>query len=680
MLRSVASQLEKGLFADRLSPAFERLYSDCYMTGTGRQATLDEVMRLIGALSTATSKAYVVLDALDECKQREKLLGAIVALTEAAANVKLFVTSRRESDIIEALTEDAFKPISIIDDAVTHDIGLYVNSVLNNDDYLRKLPQNLKRHIQCTLMDGAKSMRVSTFLSCARIADFHIRFRWVKCQIDTIRPLKRVSVIKEALKTLPKTLDETYERILKRFIDTGAEDNIILLKRICIFIAFAKRPMRLNELAQAIVIEIRGQNFDEDAAFCCPEDLLSLCHPLIAVSPHTGLLGFVHYSVQEFLLSERLLNAEGEIKMFALDAKSSHVEIAQLCLSFLNYDDFSMGPCTTYEAFKERTVKYPFLKYAADYWPFHSKVQETESIVSDLILKLFIPQKTPRLASMLQASSDLFTYCPRNGSDFLKLYYLQIDPRPIGYTMNSLALASLLGLNSVLKGIVENGADINALGTSIGNPIHSAAFYGHLTTVKILVDLGADLNYSRPRDGGTALMIAIKQGNREIVEYLLKMKADVTIADSRNVTALHLAAFRGDVDTVRRLVELGADINVGKELIDSQEFSKIRSPLWMALVSSQVEAAIFLIASGASLCGIPIVDWANALFDDYLPRAAAKERAARFTQELSSLGHHMEIVEEEDEDERLKPDLPDSRYHPLWRTNPPVRFRAVERS
>jgi hypothetical protein len=161
MMSSIAAQIESSLCYDKLSPALKRLYADCQRTGSCRQPTLDEVMNLIAALLTLIPRVYIVLDALDECRDREKLLEAIVGLRKSAVKAKFFVTSRQESDIIEALTEDGFTTISILDDAIKHDIELFINSALQNDTHLRRLPKDLKSHIQSTLTDGAKSMQVS---------------------------------------------------------------------------------------------------------------------------------------------------------------------------------------------------------------------------------------------------------------------------------------------------------------------------------------------------------------------------------------------------------------------------------------------------------------------------------------------------------------------------------------
>jgi hypothetical protein len=159
MMSSIAAQIESSLCYDKLSPALRRLYADCQRSC--RQPTLDEVMNLATALLMLIPRVYVVLDALDECRDRGKLLEAIVGLRKSAGKTKFFVTSRPESDIIEALTEDGFTTISILDDAIKHDIELFINSALQNDTHLRRLPKDLKSHIQSTLVNGAKSMQVS---------------------------------------------------------------------------------------------------------------------------------------------------------------------------------------------------------------------------------------------------------------------------------------------------------------------------------------------------------------------------------------------------------------------------------------------------------------------------------------------------------------------------------------
>ena len=49
---------------------------------------------------------------------------------------------------------------------------------------------------------------------CTNKSNFLARFRWVFCQLDALKKCKKRTSLLKALKSLPKTLDETYERIL----------------------------------------------------------------------------------------------------------------------------------------------------------------------------------------------------------------------------------------------------------------------------------------------------------------------------------------------------------------------------------------------------------------------------------------------------------------------------------
>jgi hypothetical protein len=93
------------------------LYSNCQKAGSGRNPTLDEVTDLIITLSAFAPNVYIILDALDECQNREELLEAIKTVKHSVINAKLFVTSRQEQDIIERLTEGGFTPMTILENS-----------------------------------------------------------------------------------------------------------------------------------------------------------------------------------------------------------------------------------------------------------------------------------------------------------------------------------------------------------------------------------------------------------------------------------------------------------------------------------------------------------------------------------------------------------------------------------
>ena len=68
---------------------------------------------------------------------------------------------------------------------------------------------------------------------CERTTDY-TRFRWAVSQLDAIRDYKKISLLKKTLKSLPKTLDETYERILASIPDEYVEN----VQRVVLFDLF----------------------------------------------------------------------------------------------------------------------------------------------------------------------------------------------------------------------------------------------------------------------------------------------------------------------------------------------------------------------------------------------------------------------------------------------------------
>ena len=72
-------------------------------------------------------------------------------------------------------------------------------------------------------------------------------------------------------------------------------------------------------------------------------------------------------------------------------------------------------------------------------------------------------------------------------------------------------------------------------------PLQLASVYGHLMTVKLLLDKGADANQSR-HDGVTALYCASEKDHKDVVRLLLKRGADVNKATADDFTPLYKAA------------------------------------------------------------------------------------------------------------------------------------------
>ena len=123
----------------------------------------------------------------------------------------------------------------------------------------------------------------------------------------------------------------------------------------------------------------------------------------------------------------------------------------------------------------------------------------------------------------------------------------------------------------IVKLLAKGGANLNASKTYCGKggftPLYISIKNNNLDMVRQLIACRCDVNACRD-DGWTALHAAAEQGYRDIVNELLKAKANpsttASFDENDKVIPLHQAAQEGHADIVRLLVEGGASVNAGK--------------------------------------------------------------------------------------------------------------------
>jgi ankyrin repeat protein len=101
---------------------------------------------------------------------------------------------------------------------------------------------------------------------------------------------------------------------------------------------------------------------------------------------------------------------------------------------------------------------------------------------------------------------------------------------------------------------VADGTDYNQ------NPILLASVQGEMSIIKVLLDAGANIE-ARGQFGMTALMLATLKGNTKVVELLLARGAKVDARADNGATALMTAARDNFPDLVELLIGHGADVN-----------------------------------------------------------------------------------------------------------------------
>ncbi len=147
------------------------------------------------------------------------------------------------------------------------------------------------------------------------------------CQLETLRQCLPQSV-RRTLNELPESLDDTYERVMMEIKKTNQAHAYRMLQALVV----AVRPLSVAELAELLAFDFETANCgipklksdwrwtDHDQA------VLSTCSSLITVVPNQGsrIVQFSHFSVKEFLMSDRLAFSRSDISRYHISLNDPH--------------------------------------------------------------------------------------------------------------------------------------------------------------------------------------------------------------------------------------------------------------------------------------------------------------------------------------------------------------------
>ena len=129
------------------------------------------------------------------------------------------------------------------------------------------------------------------------------------------------------------------------------------------------------------------------------------------------------------------------------------------------------------------------------------------------------------------------------------------------YGETPVTLACATGDFPVLQKLISAGADAKAARWNGETALMIAARTGSLPSVKLLVAHGANVNGAETRKGQNALMWAAAEGHSDVVDFLIQNHADVKAVSKGGFTPLVFAAQKGDVHSVRSLLDAGLSPN-----------------------------------------------------------------------------------------------------------------------
>ena len=444
------------------------------------------------------------------------------------------------------------------------------------------------------------------------------------CQLDSLEHCFSPEMLREALKSLPETLDKTYDRILDSINPAHGRMALRLLQ----WLVFSAQPMTLEEIGEIIAIDIeKTPRFDPDRRFQEPRDILRVCSSLVSlVSQSDGAYSqqefmafdsspsaendnrnsaarsevrLSHYSVKEYLMSDRIRH--GSAMRYSIREIDANRSIAKTCLAYLLHFGNVTGPLDNvheldpwrfiynfayqdeYPTFKE----FPFLEYVGKHWVSHARVfEEHTNDTSPLAIEL-VETNNDALAQWF-CLNELFQ------SRVWDIDWMSLKSKK----RYSLIEASRLGLPNLVKALLDSRADVDAFDGKAENillvdALLFASYDGYHRVVQVLLNhriIDFDIHYGRRR---SALVAASRNGHVEVAQLLLAHEDYVGAHGAFLADALTAAAGEGHKEIVKLLLGRRADI------IAQSKDPWILSALREAAIEGQEEVFELLLNEGA---------------------------------------------------------------------------------
>lgn len=138
-------------------------------------------------------------------------------------------------------------------------------------------------------------------------------------------------------------------------------------------------------------------------------------------------------------------------------------------------------------------------------------------------------------------------------------FYLFVVPFLFYGQTNIFDIARSGSIEDVKRLMSINPDTINMIDSNGHLPLTLACYRGNKDVAIFLASKVKNIDGSS--DYGTPLMAAVYKNKTEIVEQLLRLKANPNFADANGTTALHYAIILRNVQIINLLIQANADVN-----------------------------------------------------------------------------------------------------------------------
>lgn len=245
--------------------------------------------------------------------------------------------------------------------------------------------------------------------------------------------------MRKALQKLPPTLEDRYADLLTKIPHVHS----MLARQALLWLTFARRPLRLEELNEAVIVQDNQVAIDEEDRLCHFGLIPEICRGLI--DHHSGFATLAHASVAKFLMTPDVISHKATY--FVLRPDEGDRTVMHMCLQYLAMNCFASGPCRIVNESAWRLHSCPLLSYAANCWMTHANSFELNRVDVDRIILFLQTRHWPAGGN----------YCA-----WIQILLPETDGCDLGRSekIHPLYYAASFGLTKIVRLIVQNDKDI----------------------------------------------------------------------------------------------------------------------------------------------------------------------------------------------------------------------------
>jgi ankyrin repeat protein len=161
--------------------------------------------------------------------------------------------------------------------------------------------------------------------------------------------------------------------------------------------------------------------------------------------------------------------------------------------------------------------------------------------------------------------------------------------------LSPLHMAATKGHIKTIELFLNHGADPNATDHT-STLLHKAAGSGRIDAIELIIKNGADPN-TDDRSSSTPLHYAARDDHADAIELLIKHGANPNAVDNMNSTPLHEAVRGSHVNAIKSLIKNHADLNA----IDGINFTPLNIALIEAAEIGRIDVVELLLEKGANI-------------------------------------------------------------------------------